>query len=372
MSQELSVLHINSYYSTSHFYRNLFDLQVEAGLQISVYVPVDINFVETNFDYKKYTLISKCFGIFDRLLFYPKHNKIVKDIEHHYDSRLNEFSIIHAHSLFSNGYTAYKLHIQYDIPYLVTVRNTDLNVFFKYMIHMRSMGIRILENASHIVFLSESYRKQVFEKYIPSRLKDDLIKKTSIIPNGIDEFWFENRGDPKQKPSLPKLKILQVGDINKNKNVESTVAACKLLIEKGYTIELNLVGKIKNKSIFAKVTKESFVNYLGFKGKQELLEIYRKNDIFVLPSHAETFGLVYVEAMSQGLPIIYAKGQGFDKQFQDGEVGFASNSQSPEEIAYKIESIVASYEEISKNCIDNLNKYKWKAISGKYYKLYLG
>ena len=40
---------------------------------------------------------------------------------------------------------------------------------------------------------------------------------------------------------------------------------------------------------------------------------------FCLPSHAETFGLVYVEAMSQGLPIIY-EGQGFDKQFQDGEV----------------------------------------------------
>lgn len=40
-----------------------------------------------------------------------------------------------------------------------------------------------------------------------------------------------------------------------------------------------------------------------------------------MPSHKETFGLVYAEAMSQGLPIIYTKNQGFDGQFPDGYVG---------------------------------------------------
>ena len=38
--------------------------------------------------------------------------------------------------------------------------------------------------------------------------------------------------------------------------------------------------------------------------------IYRENDIYVMPSIIETFGLVYAEAMSQGLPVIYTRGQG--------------------------------------------------------------
>ena len=39
-----------------------------------------------------------------------------------------------------------------------------------------------------------------------------------------------------------------------------------------------------------------------------------------MPSKYETFGLVYPEAMSRGIPIVYTKNQGFDKYFEDGEI----------------------------------------------------
>jgi len=42
-----------------------------------------------------------------------------------------------------------------------------------------------------------------------------------------------------------------------------------------------------------------------------------------MPSITETFGLVYAEALSQGLPVLYTRGQGFDRQFEEGEVGYA-------------------------------------------------
>lgn len=44
--------------------------------------------------------------------------------------------------------------------------------------------------------------------------------------------------------------------------------------------------------------------------KTKIIDVYRDSDIFVMPSKFETFGLVYVEALTQGLHLIYTKGQG--------------------------------------------------------------
>jgi glycosyltransferase involved in cell wall biosynthesis len=65
----------------------------------------------------------------------------------------------------------------------------------------------------------------------------------------------------------------------------------------------------------------------------ELIDIYRANDIFVMPSFTESFGLVYAEAISQGLPVVYSIGQGFDRQFPEGEVGYHADPNSAQSVA---------------------------------------
>ena len=77
--------------------------------------------------------------------------------------------------------------------------------------------------------------------------------------------------------------------------------------------------------------------------KDELLKEYRLNDIFVMPSKTETFGLVYAEAMSQGMPIIYTKNQGFDGQFCEGYVGYHVKYNDYRYIAKKISRIYSEY-----------------------------
>lgn len=363
----MKVLHINSYYGSSKFYKNLYKNQIKNGLDIQVFVPTPVSFDINEFDYGEYTTVSKNHSKYDRFIFHIKHQKIYKDIQEKYN--IKDFSIIHAHSLFSNGYIAMRLKKEYGIPYIVAVRNTDVNLFFKRMIHLRKIGLEILREAGQIIFLSKPYKELVIEKYIPQNLRETINSKVSIIPNGIDEFWFNNAGSPRQK-LYNKLQLLQIGDIDKNKNIITTISAIEILLEKGCEIKLNVVGKIKDQKIFDKIKELEYVNYLGYVSKEELIKIYRKNDIFILPSIHETFGLVYAEAMSQGLPVIYSKGQGFDGQFEDGTVGYVVDSLDPNDIAEKIIKIFYDYEIKSKNCIELFHKFDWKTIACEYLSLY--
>jgi len=89
-----------------------------------------------------------------------------------------------------------------------------------------------------------------------------------------------------------------------------------------------------------------------------------------MPSITETFGLVYPEAMSQGLPLIYTRGQGFDGQLEDGKVGYSVDCNNPEEILSKIINILDNYKEFSRNCIDNIDKFRWGNITKQYKNIY--
>ncbi len=364
----MKILHINSYYSTSKFYKNLYENQIKSGLDIDIFVPVPLTFEKNDFDYGEYSQISKNHNKYDRYIFHLKHNKIYNDVQKKYN--IKEYSIIHAHSLFSNGYIAMKLKRQYGIPYIVAVRNTDVNIFFKKLIHLRKLGISILNEADRVIFLSKTYRDQTIEKYVPKHLQKAIYNKVSIIPNGIDNFWFKNIATRKKTPEIPNLKLLQVGDINKNKNIETTVKAIDILISKGYNVKLSIVGKVKDQKIYNKIKDLDYVDYLGYRSKEELINIYRENDIFILPSIHETFGLVYPEAMSQGLPVIYTRGQGFDGQFEDGEVGYSVDCYYPDEIAERIIDLNENYNKISNCCIRLVDKFDWVNISKKYNTLY--
>ena len=89
-----------------------------------------------------------------------------------------------------------------------------------------------------------------------------------------------------------------------------------------------------------------------------------------MPSLTETFGRVYAEAMSQGVPIIYTRGQGFDGFFPEGEVGFSVDPHDPEEIADRVEDIVNDYNVMSCNCLRNCRLFDWNIIAENLIDLY--
>ena len=75
-----------------------------------------------------------------------------------------------------------------------------------------------------------------------------------------------------------------------------------------------------------------------------------------MPSFTESFGLVYAEAMSQGLPVIYSEGQGFDNQFPEGTVGYHVSAYDATSVADGIEKVINNFSDIISNTISKSNR----------------
>lgn len=360
----IHILNINSYYRNP-MYKDLCDCLIRKNVDLRVYffscTTQDISGLDDYVDFKRNH------NKIDRFLYFPKHRKVFSDFTNLYANK--NYHIAHAHSLFSNGLISYLNFRNNGVPYIVAVRNTDMNVFFRYILILRRLGIRILTNAANIVFISECYKREI-ANYIPSTFRNQILNKSIVIPNGINEFWHRNEASCKAPPQNNRIRILCVGDINSNKNQILTAKACSVLIKRGYKVSYTVVGAVKSENVLKKLSSYPFVTVCARQCKEELIEHYRQSDVFVMPSKKETFGLVYAEAMSQGVPVIYTKGQGFDGQYPEGIVGYPVSCGDEIEIANRVEAILSDYERISRNCIKHSREFDWNYIADKYLDIY--
>lgn len=306
--------------------------------------------------------VNRSFSNIARLLFFPKQNYLLHDIERH--NILKDIQLIHAHTLFSSGYLAYRLYKKLGIPYIVAVRNTDVNVFFKHMVHLRSIGQKIAAHAQKIIFISPAYKNQVIGNYLPEYFSD----KSIILPNGIDCLFLQNVSQ--HLPAKESIRLIYVGRIEKDKNIHTIIQVADRLTSQGQNVSLCLVGQIIDKEYRTAISKRPYITWHNQCPKEDVLGYLRQSDIFIMPSFHETFGLVYAEAMSQGLPVIYTKGQGFDGFFENGAVGYSVEPDNVEQIAERVLAIRNNYTELSNRCVQQVHLFDWSKIAAKYYSLY--
>jgi glycosyltransferase involved in cell wall biosynthesis len=309
-----------------------------------------------------------CFSNWERAIFHVKEHRILKAFFSLYTR--DDFDLTHAYMTFTNGYVSMQVKRKWRIPYVVAVRDTDLNVFFRYMVHLRRLGIEILSEAERIIFLSPAYYEQTLEKYVPPHMWANISSKSVIIPNGIDDFYLRNSSQPRLINENRPLRLMTVGHVCKRKNQITVCKAVELLRKQGLDIEYTVIGQILDKRLFQRISRYAFVNYKPFMAKEQLIDEYRKADVFVMPSITETFGLTYAEAMTQGLPVIYSKNQGFDGQFEEGTVGYRVSSTSQEDVANAILKIRDNYSSISNRCIDLACRFNWENIAEQYNEIY--
>ena len=368
----MRVLHINSNYICSSPHRVMVAHMADVGVENHVFVPVRSDQGgQTALGDNVY--VAPCFQKWDRLWFARKQKKIIaaaRDLL----KDLPQVDCLHAYTLFTDGNCAMALSRETGIPYVTAVRNTDVNLFFKHMVHLRARGVEILKNASAVFFLSPMYRDQVIDRYVPRADREAILRKTFVVPNGIEDFWFDHpyrrEAGTADLPKGKQITVLHVGDIDANKNLLLTAEGIDVLNRRGWDIRYRAVGRVREERIREKLAEYGFVSFSPPQPHEQLIHEYRQADVLAVPSHTETFGLVYAEAMSQGLPVIYTRGQGFDGQFPEGTVGYSVDSHDAAELAGNIVKVCERYGELSRNCADAVQRFRWDGIAREYRRIY--
>ncbi|MBR3860360.1 MAG: glycosyltransferase family 4 protein [Oscillospiraceae bacterium] len=360
----MKILYICTFYHQAMIFRDSMDSLEKRGHKVLAFNAVSkgTKIADKYMPIMDEKVIHKeCFRKVDRLFFHYKQRKIKKAID--LSICVSDFDLIHSHTLFNGGWAAYQLHKKYGIPYVISVRSTDLNVFLRIPVFQR-IARTIVEHAAGVLFLSSAYRDAFLEKCYSEKERARVEQKSEVIPNGLESFWIDHIFKGKKELHTP-LELLCVGAIDRNKNVVTTLKAVDQLNAEGIPTHLTAIGQVKDEHIKSILDNNIFSTVIPFLKKEELIDFYRSADVFVMPSLHETFGRVYAEAMTQGLPVVYTRGEGFDGTFADGTIGYGVKAEDVEEIAEAIRRILRDYVAISSACVEKCRVFDWDSIAAR-------
>lgn len=381
----MHILHISNSYGGTKVYENLYTQLDKLGVRQTVFVPLNAanhsrvgnQMIDFQTEGSK-IIYSTVLKPRHRIFYMSKIKAIVKDLKKSVD--LGSIDAIHASTLCLDGAVAYKLHQETGIPYMCAIRNTDVNNYYKVFKWRKGFFSKILEAASKIIFISPKYKENFLSEIIPGSVRKKIEEMVMVIPNGVSDVFLANKS-MEHKTFDGKLNLIFVAAFYKGKGLVETIQAIDLLRNKGCKITLNAIGKgLPNRphdseyeaQVDELVRGKDWVKTQTFKKPEEIIVEMRQANAFVMVSKPETFGLVYVEALSQHLPIIYAQGQGFDGYYPDGFVGYPAEAGNIESIAEKIENLTKNYSSIANN-VESLNldeDFDWSNIGKKYLNIY--
>ena len=298
-------------------------------------------------------LISLIFAVF---LF--KNRGIL--VEDHYFSKyliLTNF----IHSFFLGSKIVILVHLFY---------NYDSND--KFMIRKfinRAIEKKRLYFADLIITTSEYSKNEVVSVGINSGL-------VHVLPPGLDRNKFKNPSLNSKSNNEDRKTILCVGNYVSRKGIIYLIEALSKIPENSCT--LHLVGNRKNNSAYyyqlknavEKLNLTETVVFHDGADQENLKKLYASADIFVLPSLKETFGIVFLEAMHYGLPIITTNVSAMPELIEEGKNGLLVTPADSEALAEAISKLIENPDlikqmgEMGRSKV--ANSYYWEQTCSKF------
>jgi 1,2-diacylglycerol 3-alpha-glucosyltransferase len=210
-------------------------------------------------------------------------------------------------------------------------------------------------------------------------LEDNRIERVRTVPNGIDTKKFNpsNKGD-KIRSRLgirdDEKMILYLGRISSEKKLEVMIKAAKTL-QKGEKVQFVISGTgpalQHYKSLVQKAGLSRIFTFTGFVGGDEIQSYYAASDVFCIPSTFETQGMVALEAMATGKPVVAADRLALSDLVKNGQNGEKFAPGDWRGCARKIEKVInnmGSY----KDMVPTARKYSIESTTSELLDLYSG
>ncbi len=219
-------------------------------------------------------------------------------------------------------------------------------------------------------------------------------RKITIVPPGVDtcHFYPIPADEAKDYIGIPKddRMILFVGRIEPLKGVDTLIRAvsCLRVKEMEKPAYLAIIGGDPNASpeeMTAEMTRlqslcddlcmKHLVVFLGKRGQDTLPYYYSAAEVLVMPSHYESFGMVALEAMACGTPVIASQVGGLAFLVQDGITGFHVPDGDHDSLCEKLTQLIADHDlrrQMGENAHRYACEYAWETIAGRIITIYQG
>jgi len=195
------------------------------------------------------------------------------------------------------------------------------------------------EAAAHLTMGSAS------KAYVISHGADP--QRTYFFPNTIDVLDYAKQVESLRQNHREKagITLLYVGNLTKWKGVDLLLSVFLKLVREFPSATLQLVGEGPERprlEEIARVAPPKAVTFCGFQQPSELPKFYATSDIFVLPSRHETWGVVLLEAMASGLPVVCSDAVGASGDLVlDKETGYSFQTNNVEDFTQKMRTLLS-------------------------------
>jgi len=260
-------------------------------------------------------------------------------------------------------------------PFMITNKGSDINISLKNK-SLKKINQFLLNKADIVTTISKDLRNKVISLGIePSKVIN--------IYNGINLKKFEgfNKKKSRKKLSLPSDKkiIIFVGLIIPVKGVKYLISAAPAIIEKNKNTLFLFVGDGTERKHIESMAKNlgiyNFMRFEGMKSPEEIPLWMSTADVLVLPSLSEGKGIVVLEAMSAGLPVVASNVGGIPESVENGKTGFLIPPKNSKMIGEKINLLLNNDKlrhnmaEIARKMVKELN-LTWQSCAKQYEELY--
>lgn len=246
-----------------------------------------------------------------------------------------DIDIIHGHYLFPAGAAAVEVGNEHGIKTYITAHGSDMFEVYKKQPLMRSTIRKVLKSADVVLAVSNALRHEIIATGVVG-----ISNKTRLSWNSVDINKFSNREDDSFKKEFgltDKPIVLFVGNLIKRKNVDSLLEAKKIANSDYYLVVVGdgpLFKKLKKK------VEDENIRDVIFTGARDDVEcIIPSCDVLVLPSLSESFGLVLIEALACGKPVIGSDVGGITEIITE-DVGLLVNPNKIPSIAKAIDKMI--------------------------------
>jgi len=279
--------------------------------------------------------------------------------------RNNKYDLCHCFFGFPSGLLG--LLNRKKVPYIISLRGSDVpgfNVRFQaHYIILTPLFRQIWKKSKAVIANSNG----LCELALQSAPKQQI----EIIPNGIDTNEFS----PSTNKNNDTFNVLCVSRLIERKGIHFLLDAWKKLIEKNQNSKLFIVGEGDMKTVLLeKSEKLGITNSVNFTGRlvhEKTIDMYKKADVFVLPSMNEGMSNTILEAMACGLPIVSTGVGGSDELFSDNaKIIPKKDSDAIVNVLFELANDKTLREKMGRISRINAEKMSWKSVAMSYYECY--